>query len=432
MSEDQGQRKIFGIYQGWVVVIAVMLTLAIASGGRFLFGVVLKPVSDEFGWGRADLALAVTISVIALSVLQPMVGWAVDRFGSRPLLIGGVVLIALAMIPMTLVNSLWQVYVFYGLLAAFGFAATSPVNTTTLVNGWFEKRRGLALSMATSGSAYGQLLIVPVATAIMMGWGWRASYIAISLALFIVVLPLSIFFVRDAPRSASVGGGGGRRRRFDGPKVSFKEAVRTAAYWQLSFGMFVCGFTMSFTSVHMIPYMTDMPEHSLHTMETTASLALSVVGGFSILGAIVMGFLSDRSGHKQMLAMTYFLRGLSFLMLLAVGSYIPGIFLAAIVLGISWTSTTPLASAISADIYGRASLATIFGFIFTAMNIGSGVGAWLAGLDHDITGNYHASLIANGILGFAAAAITMSIRVRPVLSIQNRTALDVQPAGAGD
>jgi MFS family permease len=430
VSDEQGQRKIFGIYQGWVVVIAVMLTLAIASGGRFLFGVVLKPVSDEFGWGRADLALAVTISVIALSILQPAVGWAVDRFGSRPLLIGGVVLIALAMIPMTLVNSLWQVYVFYGLLAAFGFAATSPVNTTTLVNGWFEKRRGLALSMATSGSAYGQLLIVPVATAIMMGWGWRASYIAISLALFIVVLPLSIFFVRDAPRPASATGG--RRRRFDGPKVSFKEAVRTAAYWQLSFGMFVCGFTMSFTSVHMIPYMTDMPEHSLHTMETTASLALSVVGGFSILGAIVMGFLSDRSGHKQMLAMTYFLRGLSFLLLLAVGSYIPGIFLAAIVLGISWTSTTPLASAISADIYGRASLATIFGFIFTAMNVGSGVGAWLAGLDHDITGNYHASLIANGVLGFAAAAITMSIRVRPMVLRQNRTALDVQPAGAGD
>ena len=142
--------------------------------------------------------------------------------------------------------------------------------------------------------------------------------------------------------------------------------------------MFVCGFTMAFTSVHMIPYLTDMPEHSTHTMQTTASLALSVVGACSIIGAIVMGFLSDRAGHRQMLALTYFLRGLSFLILLAVGSWIPGIFLAAVVLGISWTSTTPLASAMAADIYGRASLATIFGFIFTAMNVGSGVGAWLA------------------------------------------------------
>jgi predicted MFS family arabinose efflux permease len=163
----------------------------------------------------------------------------------------------------------------------------------------------------------------------------------------------------------------------------------------------------------MIPYLTDMPEHSHNTMQTTASFALSVVGGFSILGAILIGFLSDRKGHREMLAMTYFLRGLSFLTLIAVGSYIPGIFLAAIILGISWTSTTPLASAISADYFGRASLGAIFGFVFTAMNVGTGFGAWLAGLDRDVFGNYTASLIANVVLGFAAAAVTMTIRKQP-------------------
>lgn len=428
MPDSRNDRSIFGIYTGWVVVIAVMLTLAISSGGRFLFGVVLKPVSDEYGWDRADLALAVTISVVALSFLQPAVGWLVDRYGSRRILIGGVVITALAMLPMTVADSLWQVYVFYGVLAAFGFAATSPVNTTTLVNGWFEKRRGLALSMATSGSAYGQLLIVPIATVILVNWGWRASYFAISIALLLLILPIAVLFVRDAPRDRSLRGRGGRVD--DRPKVTLRQAVRTAAYWQLSFGMFVCGFTMSFTSVHMIPYLTDMPEHTAHTMQTTASLALSVVGACSILGAIVMGFLSDRSGHRQMLALTYLLRGLSFLILLSVGSWIPGIFLAAIVLGISWTSTTPLASAMAADIYGRASLATIFGFIFTAMNVGSGVGAWLAGLDYDITGNYHASLVANVAMGVAAAVVTLVIRERPVETVPAPAGRAPELAGA--
>jgi MFS family permease len=412
VTEQDRQQTVFGIYRGWIVVIAVMITLAIASGGRFLFGIVLKPVSEEFGWGRAELALAVTISVIALSVLQPLIGFLVDRFGSRRILIAGVITTSLAMIPMTMATSLWQIYVFYGLLAAFGFAATSPVNTTALVNGWFEKRRGLALSMATSGAAYGQLLVVPIATAIMLGWGWRATYLVIAGALLVLVLPMVMLFVRDSPSRqlalSSRGNVVGAAER-----VTLKHAVRTLPYWQLSFGMFVCGFTMGFTSVHMIPYLTDMPEHSSHTMQTTASFALAVVGGCSILGAIVIGFLSDRKGHREMLAMTYFLRGLAFLVLIAVGSYIPGIFLAAIILGISWTSTTPLASAISADIYGRASLGMIFGFIFTAMNVGSGVGAWLAGLDRDLVGNYNASLIANVIMGFAAAAVTLSIRKRP-------------------
>jgi MFS family permease len=426
--DELRQRRVLGMYQGWVVVIAVMMTLAISSGGRFLFGVVLKPVGDEFGWGRAELALAVTISVIVLSFLQPVVGLLVDRFGSRPLLIAGVITTAIAMIPMTMVDSLWQVYVFYGVLAAFGFAATSPVNTTALVNGWFEKKRGLALSLATSGSAYGQLLIVPIATAIMIGWGWRASYLAISVALLVLILPLTIIFVKDPPtrrstRSARHSAAG------DEPRVSLRQAVRTAAYWQLSFGMFVCGMTMSFTSVHMIPYLTDMPEHSTHTMQTTASFALSVVGGCSIIGAIVMGILSDRHGHRQMLAMTYFLRGLSFLILFAVDAWIPGIFLAAIVLGVSWTSTTPLASAMSADIFGRASQATIFGFIFTAMNVGTGFGAWLAGLDRDIFGNYEFALLANVAFGFAAAVATMTVRVRPYEAGRSRAA-DALPSPA--
>lgn len=409
MTDRDRPLTAFGIYRGWIVVIAVMITLAIASGGRFLFGIVLKPVSEEFGWGRAELALAVTISVIALSILQPIIGYLVDRFGSRRILIAGVITTSLAMVPMTMATSLWQIYLFYGLLAAFGFAATSPVNTTALVNGWFEKRRGLALSMATSGAAYGQLLVVPIATAIMLGWGWRATYLVIAGTLLVLVLPMVMLFVRDSPaRQLAMATRGSSSDASE--RVTIKQAIRTLPYWQLSFGMFVCGFTMGFTSVHMIPYLTDMPEHSSHTMQTTASFALAVVGGCSILGAIVIGFLSDRKGHRQMLALTYFLRGLAFLVLIAVGSFIPGIFLAAVILGISWTSTTPLASAISADIYGRASLGTIFGFIFTAMNVGSGVGAWLAGLDRDLVGNYNASLIANVIMGFAAAVVTLSIR----------------------
>jgi MFS family permease len=335
----------------------------------------------------------------------------VDRVGSRIVLLVGIVCVAAAMIPMTLVTSLWQVYVFYGLFAAFGFAATSPVNTTALVNGWFEKRRGLALSLATSGAAYGQLLIVPVVTAIMIWASWRTAYIAIAATLMLVILPIAFFAVRDAPNRAELAA---RRRASNEPKVTIGQAVRTAAYWQLSFGMFVCGFTMGFTQVHMIPYLTDMPEHSHSTMQTTASLALSIVGLCSIVGAIVLGAMSDRYGHRQMLTLTYFLRGLAFLILLAVGSYIPGIFIAAIVLGISWTSTTPLGSAITADIFGRASLATIFGFIFTAMNVGSGVGALVAGIDRDMFGNYHAALIANVAAGFLAAAATWTIRTNPV------------------
>ncbi|MGN6361630.1 MAG: MFS transporter [Thermomicrobiales bacterium] len=415
-----------GVYYGWLIVATVTLMLAVTSGGRFVFGVVLKPVSDEFGWSRTDLATAVTINVILLSILQPIIGLAVSRWGSRRILLLGVVATAIMMVPLSLATHLWQIYVFYGIVAAFAFAATSPVNVTALVSGWFTKRRGLALSIATSGSAIGQLAIVPLATWIMVTWSWRTSYWVLAGVALLAMLPLGWLLVRDAPPGTTDdpdtppddAPAAGDKSLVAGcapvalPVVSIRQAIRTPAYWQLSFGFFGCGYTMSFTSVHMIPYMLDMSEHSFHTMETVASTALSVVGGCSILGAVVIGLLADRIGRKPMLATTYFLRGLAFLMLVLAGPNLVGIFLAAIVLGISWTSTTPLTSAISADMYGRHSLAGIFGFMFSTMNIGSAAGAWLAARDYDITGNYHLSLIVNAFLGFAAAAVVQAVRER--------------------
>lgn len=428
-----------GIYAGWLVVATVSVLLAVSSGGRFLFGVVLKPVSEEFGWSRADLSSVVTLNVLLLSALQPVTGWAVDRWGSRRVLLVGVVATALMTLPLTFATRLWQIYLLYGALASVAFAATSPVNTAKLVSGWFVKRRALALSLATSGAAFGQLAVVPFATWIMLVWGWRVSYWALAAIVVLVLLPLGYLVVRDAPPGATDDPGARADAAPDAPvseavavaPVTLRQAASTPLYWRLSFGFFVCGFTMSFTSVHLVPYMLDMPEHSHEVMQVVASSALSVVGGCSILGALLIGYLADRLGHKTMLAATYFLRGLAFVLLLWAGPNIAGIFLAAVVLGVSWTSTTPLTSAISADVYGQAALGTIFGFIFTAMNVGSGVGAWLAGFDYDLTGNYHLALVLNGFLGFAAAMTVLTARVRP-LGTPARPVSPAVPASVAD
>ena len=418
-----------GIYRGWWIVAVVTTIMAVSSGSRFLFGVVLKPVSEEFGWSRSDLAAVVTINVILISILQPFVGAAVDRWGSRPILILGIIGTALMALPMTLATELWQVYIVYSIVASIAFAAMSPVNVTKLVAGWFTKRRSLALSISTSGAAVGQLAIIPIATWVMVQYGWRMSYWTLAGATVLAMLPLAWWFLRDAPPGATddpVGAAEAAAKpgaNVASAPVSIWQSLRSAPYWQLSFGFFVCGYTMSFTQVHMIPYILDMPEHAGMAMQTVASTALSVVGGCSVLGALLIGSLADRVGVRQMLTLTYFLRGLSFLILLLAGTNNAGIFLAAIVMGVSWTSTTPLTSALVVDIYGRASLGTIFACIFTAMNVGVGVGSYVAGLDYDLTGNYHLSLLANGFLGFAAAALVQSVRVRALFSL-------LQPAPA--
>jgi MFS family permease len=376
----------------WVVVAVLAVTLTIASGARFLFGVVLKPVSEEFGWNRAQLTGAVMLAMIVLSICQPLVGILIDRIGAKKILVGGIALLGLSLIPFSFVTSLWQIYVLYGLLMSFGLAAASPVLATSIVGRWFTTNRGLAMSVATSGSAFGQLLIVPIATWIMLTTSWQTTYRVLAVALLAVAVPLSAIFLRDAPRAAAAGEATPAE---DG--LTLREAVAHPAFWILAFGFVVCGWTMAFPNTHFLAYADDMGMSVLHAANT-----ISVTAIFSILGSVLLGLAADRFRRSSVLALTYALRGLAFLLLLLLPTgnllYVYGL-----VLGISWTATTPLTAAIAVDRYGPRHLGFIFGSLFTFMNLGFGFGSFLGGVIFEASGGYQSALIVNVALGVAAA-----------------------------
>ncbi len=377
----------------WVVVAVLAITLTIASGARFLFGVVLKPISEEFGWNRAQLTGAVMLAMVVLSICQPIVGILVDRIGPRKILVSGLALLGVSLIPFSFVTNLWQIYLLYGLLMSFGLAAASPVLATSLVGRWFTAKRGLAMSMATSGSAFGQLLIVPLAAWIMLTTSWQMTYRILAVALLLVALPLSAIFLRDAPPTVS---GGGAPRAEEG--LSLRDAIARPPFWILAFGFVVCGWTMAFPNTHFLAYADDMGMSVLH-----AANAVSVTAVFSILGSVLLGLAADRYQRTSILALTYALRGVAFLLLflLPAGNLL---YVYGLVLGISWTATTPLTAAIAADRYGPKNLGLIFGSLFTFMNLGFGFGSVLGGLIFEATGGYDAALLVNVALGVVAAA----------------------------
>jgi MFS family permease len=376
----------------WVVVAVVAVTLTIASGARFLFGVVLKPISEEFGWDRAQLTGAVMLAMIVLSICQPLVGILVDRIGAKKILVSGIALLGVSLIPLSLATSLWQIYIFYGLLTSFGLAAASPVLATSIVGRWFTQKRGLAMSVATSGSAFGQLLIVPVATWIMLATSWQTTYRVLAVALLAVAVPISAIFVRDAPRAMEASGASSSE---DG--LTLREAVAHPAFWVLAFGFVACGWTMAFPNTHFLAFADDMGMSVLHAANT-----ISVTAVFSILGSVLLGLAADRFRRTSVLALTYALRGLAFLLLLLLPAgnllYVYGL-----VLGISWTATTPLTAAIAADRYGPKHLGFIFGSLFTFMNLGFGFGSFLGGVIFETSGGYQLALIVNVVLGIVAA-----------------------------
>lgn len=421
---------------GWIVVASMTLILTATSGPRFLYGVVLKPVSEQFGWDRADLTGAVLLNMIVLSMIQPGLGFLVDRFGSRTILAIRTLILAACLAPLSMVNALWQIYAIFGVVMAVGFAATSPVNTTSLVSGWFQERRGTALAIATSGSAFGQLLIVPLAVVTLEYFDWQTVYRGLALLLFVVMARVALFLVKESPQRLVIRRdrhlGRGEDQVSDLPSVGLRHALNTSAFWVLSFGFFACGFTMAFANTHFLAFADDMGMSSMEAADIVVVAAF-----FSILGSISLDITADRFLKNRVLSLTYALRGFAFVLLLWLsgGNWI---YSYAIVLGISWTATTPLTAAIAADLYGPAKIGLIFGSMFTFMNTGFGVGAFIDGLTYDVTGGYSAAIVANTAFGFLAAfAVLTAGKPRRLgsnatesLQLPSRAAVSSTPAGA--
>jgi MFS family permease len=414
-------------FYGWVVVFMLMGMFALSSGSRYTFGVVFKTLTEQFGWDRGALSAVVSLSLILVSAFQIFSGWLADRFGPRLTLTIGFIVSAVVLFAMSFVTELWQVYLIYGLFGAIGFALVSPVASTALVNRWFAARsRGTALSLATSGVAIGQLAVTPIVAYLLVNGGWQLSYRALAGFMGLIVLPLVLLLLRNAPADIAAAADSRTTTRVpDEQKTPLRAAIRTATFWELMIGVFSCGFTMSFASVHFVAFANDMGMEN-----TVAADALGLAGAFSIVGAVIMGKWSDRIGRGIPLGVTYALRALSFVILLFASNEAT-LFFFAVVLGLSWTSTTPLSAAVTADAWGKRSAGFLFGVVFTFMTVGSSVGSVLGGLDYDIMHNYTAIIVANSVIAGLGALASFAIREHRVKDAAPSLPAQALPSATG-
>jgi MFS family permease len=397
------------VYYGWIMLFAIALMTFASSGSRFSFGVFVIPMTEELHWGRDQLALAASLNLILAGLLRPLVGILADRFGSKIVAMTGVALGGSALILTSYARELWQFYLAYGILLAIGYACASPVTVTTLVSHWFVKRRSLAMSIGSTGTALGELVTVPLAMLAVISVGWDNAFRVIAAFMLFIVLPVGFFLLYNRPADKGlepfgyVPGEAGNKRA-GGPALTLRDAARTGDFWRLSLGFFVCGFTMSFASTHFVPFAMDMGFEQM-----SAANALGIVGACSLAGGLTAGYLGDRFSRKNVLATVYLLRGLAFAVLIQARD-LPTLYLGSFLLGISWTSTGALTSAITADKCGLKHLGTIYGTMFTIMPIGSGIGAYVGGLIYETRHGYELSLIMSALAGLIAAVVVFGVR----------------------
>ena len=387
MTGDQSQRG-GRIYYGWWIVTVCAIGLS-TGPGQFVFGslgLFIIPLGEEFGWGRAEISLALTFFTIALALCIPIAGNLVDRFGSRRVLLPSIVVCGVCLILIPVVaTSLMMLYLVFALVGSLGAGANSLPYLRTISN-WFDKRRGLAIGIAMGGSGFGYSYVPPLVQYLIDNEGWRYGYYLLAAITFLVALPLAWAFLRESPSESDV-----RRsseiviKKTDGqetPAFDLPSTLKSFLLWRLFFVFCLLSFSLYGVLAHLVPMMTDRGMTPANAALVQSTLGLSIV-----FSRIIIGFLIDRFFAPHVALACFALTAIG-LAVLAGGATYSLAFVAAIFIGLSFGAEIDLLAFLTSRYFGVANFGKVYGILFTSFLIGTSFGPYAYGLVYEATGSY--------------------------------------------
>ena len=374
----------------WLVVGAVWITLAIASGLYFSFPVFFVALVEEFGWSRGATAAAFSISSVVQGVVAPLVGMLVDRLGPRRVMLGGAVLLGAACTLSSRVGSLASLYLMVGVLAAIGVCAVSWVPSGALIARWFAERRGSMMGLAFSGMGAGVLVMGPLAQWLIAGHGWRTAYLVLGVGTLAVLLPLTWLGVREAPPLPRELGDERQSAGDDKPRRGVGDALRTRAFWALFFAYLCTPLAVFSVVTHSVAFAVD---HGFPRLFVAGIFGLT--GLLSVVGRITFGFAADRIGRALSATISYGCTAAGTLCLLGleVWPHAPALYAYALLFGLGFGARGPIITAIASQLFPGRRFGAIYGFLSVGNGIGGGVAPWFGGFVHDVTGSYRVAFL---------------------------------------
>jgi sugar phosphate permease len=345
------------------------------------------------------------------------------RYGVRR-----VVLTALALIVAGLggailaLQSIWELWALWGGVVGFGTGLTALVLGATIANRWFTARRGLVLGILTASSATGQLAFLPLTAWLAEAYGWRVA-LAPAIISCTIAAALVLLFLRDRPGELGLRPFGelpeaspttARVPAHAGSGVSvigaafeaLRSASRSPMFWVLFGTFFVCGLsTNGLIQTHFLPFCADFG-----VAEVQAASMLAMMGAFDFIGTVGSGWLSDRFDGRKLLFWYYGLRGLSLLYLPYSSFTFYGLSVFALFYGLDWIATVPPTVRLAGATFGRERAPMVFGWIFTAHQLGAAVAAFGAGWSRDTLASYLPAFVVAGAACLLAAVACVTVR----------------------
>jgi len=397
----------------WRVLVATFVTLGLAYGFWYAYSVFLVAFLREFGWSRSVVAGAFSLLVVVHGLTGPLLGWLVERFGPRPVIAAGGLVLAGGLLAGAHIAAVWHLYVAFGVLAALGVSAAGWVPSVVLIRNWYPAQVGTAIGLASAGIGVGIFALVPF-TQLLIDWlGWRWALRGLALLMAAWIVPATLLLVRDAgaPAPASPAPAPDVARPPSRPHWTLRTAARTWRFWTTGAVFFAGSVATQMLLVHQVAYLVD---HGVSAL--AGATVVGVVGVSSVAGKAGWGMLSDRIGREPTYSLAFGCVAASVGLLALAGAY-PGTLLPygyAVLIGVGYAVTAPLTPAIASDLFGGPRFARIFGTLHFTNSLGGALGAWVAGGIFDATGSYALALpIAAAMAVLAPALLWFAAPRRP-------------------
>ncbi len=375
--------------------------LAVMLGVRQGFGFYLVPMTIDLEWSRELFGLAMAVQNLLWGAFQPVAGGLADRFGYGRVIMGGAVLYALGVAGMASAITPVELMITGGVLIGLGMSGAGiAVVYGAVARMVIPERRTYALAIVSTIGALGPFVLPKVTQVVIGGYGWEFALLATALIVALMI-PLAGMMSGKSDEE-----GGATPQNWI---QALGEARKNRGYLLLVAGFFVCGFHVTFIGTHLPGFIAWCG-----LAAGVGGTALTVIGGGNILGTYVAGVLSNRFRQKNLLSLIYLARALLIAWLMLMPKTELTIYIFSGVFGLLWLSTVPLTSGVVARIFGARHLGMLFGLVFFSHQVGAFLGAWLGGLNFDVTGNYNALWYTSILLGLLAAVLHWPIRDEPV------------------
>ena len=366
----------------WWIVFATICGLVVGAGpiNVFTFGVFLKPITEDLGLSRGAFSAALTFHAAIAAIVLPIIGWLVDRWGARRIMLPGLFLYALATASYALIQAsplllTFLIFAFTGLVGG----VQSPIPYAAVIAQRFDRRRGLALGIGTAGVGLGVALMPQVAALLIDTFGWRLAYVGLAVAVLVVAFPPVALFLREPPGFAA------RVQRLREPAdtgaavpgVAAGAALRSWLFWGLAIAFFLDVIAINGTLTHIVPLLTDRG-----VPRQIATAALSGTGFALIFGRVLSGWCLDRFWGPYVAIVFFVLPMIGIAILISgTGGFAP--FLGAIACGLGIGAEIDLMAFFTSRYFGLRDYAKLYGTMFGIFALGVGIGPALSGASFD-------------------------------------------------